>query len=93
MMKDEEEAEVAAELPNKVEVPADFWEDEKFDNVGKIAGIFSFIIAGLVVLVGVFASGQYNDGAAPVDFQAAESQPIISEAIRVAFEAKGRGDL
>jgi hypothetical protein len=29
--KDEEEAEVAVELPNKVEVPADFWEDEKFD--------------------------------------------------------------
>ena len=35
-------------------------------NLATFAGIF---IAALVVMVGFFASGQYNDGAVPVDFQ------------------------
>mmetsp|Transcript_29795 Transcript_29795/g.41158 ORF Transcript_29795/g.41158 Transcript_29795/m.41158 type:complete len:168 (-) Transcript_29795:265-768(-) len=77
------EAEVAEEIPQGPGGPADFWEGEQWETFGNVARFGAVITAVLAVLVGVFASKTYNDGAVPVDFNAAASP---SEAVRIALE-------
>jgi len=88
--KEQKEEEEAERLPNKQDVPADMWEDDKFDFLGNLATYAGVFIAALAIMVGFFASGQYNEGAVPVDFQAADSPAV---AVKIAFENQGKGDL
>eukprot|EP00959_Pyramimonas_sp_CCMP1952_P176528 3689435-Pyramimonas_sp.AAC.1 len=68
-------------------------------NIATFAGLF---IAALAIMVGFFASGQYNDGAVPVDFQrdtcrhakaymTAAGDGSTATAVRIALE-QGKGD-
>jgi len=55
----------------------DFWEGEQFDVLGKVASAGLFIVAGLTVLIGAYASATYNEGAAPVDFDSVKAEIAI----------------
>ncbi|KAK3268955.1 hypothetical protein CYMTET_22572 [Cymbomonas tetramitiformis] len=81
-----EEAEPLQPPPNAPE--KDFWENENFDVIGKIAPFAGFLIAALGVAVGFFASSTYNEGAIPVDFSAIDSP---ADAVMQALEKETLG--
>jgi len=89
--KMDERAPVVQEVAELVDKPMegepDFWEGEKWENFGTVAQFAGTIIAVLAVGVGFFAANSYNDGAVPVDFQAADSP---ATAVQIAFEGASK---